>query len=67
MNVDQSQIDKIPYWDASFKNLNFSERKRNNNMIYVIMAEEDDRIIGYMKDENARDYFINRPKNQGKY
>lgn len=65
-NIDQEQVDNlIPYWDSSLKDSPKGEN--NSNMIYVIMARENDRIIGYMKNENARDYFVNRPKNQDKY
>lgn len=65
-DIDQEQIDNlIPYWDSSLKDVPKGEN--NSNMIYAIMSAEDNRIIGYMKNENARDYFVNRPKNQGKY
>lgn len=64
-DTNQEQIDNlIPYQSSSLKE--FPERENNNNMIYAIMSTEDNRIIGYMKDENARDYFVNRPKNQNK-
>lgn len=36
-------------------------------MIYAIIRKENNTIIGYMKDESARDYFVNRPTNRDKY
>ena len=65
-DIDQEQIDNlIPYRFSSLKE--FPEGENNSNMIYAIISAEDNRVIGYMKDENARNYFVNRPKNQDKY
>lgn len=65
-DTDQEQIDNlISYRSSSLKE--FPEGENNSNMIYAIISAEDNRIIGYMKDENARNYFVNRPKNQNKY